>query len=120
MVKGSGLCLAAGAGSGSLREPGPSVDLVRTDSAAGVAARPGEGEIQQRTFSNSLPQVSRLRFVFLVCVDAQELGIKHPLHRKKLQLALQALGSEEDDNKGRLDYNWVTSEELRQVNITLP
>ncbi|XP_064807664.1 liprin-beta-1-like isoform X4 [Oncorhynchus masou masou] len=38
----------------------------------------------------------------------RELGIKHPLHKKKLQLALQALGSEEDDNKGKLDYNWVT------------
>ncbi|XP_037539390.1 liprin-beta-1b [Nematolebias whitei] len=38
----------------------------------------------------------------------KELGIKHPLHRKKLQLALQAIGSEEDDNKGKLDYNWVT------------
>ncbi|XP_028440748.1 liprin-beta-1b isoform X7 [Perca flavescens] len=38
----------------------------------------------------------------------RELGIKHPLHRKKLQLALQALGSEEDNNKGKLDYNWVT------------
>lgn len=38
----------------------------------------------------------------------KELGIKHPLHRKKLQLALQALGSEEDDNKGKLDYHWVT------------
>ncbi|XP_041110975.1 liprin-beta-1-like isoform X12 [Polyodon spathula] len=38
----------------------------------------------------------------------RELGIKQPLHRKKLQLALQALGSEEDDRKGRLDYNWVT------------
>uniref|UniRef100_A0A671Q0H7 Liprin-beta-1-like n=1 Tax=Sinocyclocheilus anshuiensis TaxID=1608454 RepID=A0A671Q0H7_9TELE len=38
----------------------------------------------------------------------RELGIKHPLHRKKLQLALQALGSEEDDNKGKLDHHWVT------------
>ncbi|KAJ8398886.1 hypothetical protein AAFF_G00417940 [Aldrovandia affinis] len=38
----------------------------------------------------------------------RELGIKHPLHRKKLQLALQALGSEEDDNKGSLDFSWVT------------
>lgn len=43
-------------------------------------------------------------------VDVKELGIKHPLHRKKLQLALQALGSEEENNKGKLDYNWVTSE----------
>lgn len=48
-----------------------------------------------------------------MCVsDVQELGIKHPLHRKKLQLALQALGSEEEDNKGKLDYNWVMSEWL--------
>ncbi|XP_012731507.2 liprin-beta-1b isoform X7 [Fundulus heteroclitus] len=38
----------------------------------------------------------------------RELGIKQPLHRKKLQLALQALGSEEEDNKGKLDFNWVT------------
>ncbi|XP_026556785.1 liprin-beta-1 isoform X7 [Pseudonaja textilis] len=38
----------------------------------------------------------------------KELGIKHPLHRKKLQLALQALGSEEENNYGKLDYNWVT------------
>ncbi|XP_036433494.1 liprin-beta-1 isoform X2 [Colossoma macropomum] len=38
----------------------------------------------------------------------KELGIRHPLHRKKLQLAIQTLGSEEDDAKGKLDFNWVT------------
>lgn len=38
----------------------------------------------------------------------KELGIRPPLHRKKLQLALQALGSEEDDLQGRLDHHWVT------------
>ncbi|XP_045066319.1 liprin-beta-1-like isoform X2 [Coregonus clupeaformis] len=38
----------------------------------------------------------------------KELGIKHPLHRKKLQLALQALGSDEDCGKSKLDHNWVT------------
>lgn len=43
---------------------------------------------------------------------SQELGIKHPLHRKKLQLALQALGSEEENNHGKLDYHWVTSKAL--------
>uniref|UniRef100_A0A669DWV6 PPFIA binding protein 1a n=1 Tax=Oreochromis niloticus TaxID=8128 RepID=A0A669DWV6_ORENI len=37
----------------------------------------------------------------------KELGVKHPLHRKKLQLALQAVESEED-LKGKLDHNWVT------------
>ncbi|XP_026065335.1 liprin-beta-1-like [Carassius auratus] len=38
----------------------------------------------------------------------KEMGIRHPLHRKKLQLALQSLGSEEKDAMGKLDYNWVT------------
>ncbi|XP_078453303.1 liprin-beta-1 isoform X12 [Lampetra planeri] len=38
----------------------------------------------------------------------KELGIKHSLHKKKLQLALQAMGSEEENSKGELDYNWVT------------
>ncbi|XP_015231638.1 PREDICTED: liprin-beta-1-like isoform X1 [Cyprinodon variegatus] len=38
----------------------------------------------------------------------KELGMKLPLHRKKLQLALQALSSEGDDLQGKLDHNWVT------------
>uniref|UniRef100_A0A8C4PWR3 PPFIA binding protein 1b n=1 Tax=Eptatretus burgeri TaxID=7764 RepID=A0A8C4PWR3_EPTBU len=38
----------------------------------------------------------------------KELGIKNALHKKKLQLALQAMGSEEDDGKGNLDHHWVT------------
>ncbi|XP_014673509.1 PREDICTED: uncharacterized protein LOC106813798 [Priapulus caudatus] len=39
----------------------------------------------------------------------QELGIQNPLHRKKLQLALQAAGSEEDSPASELDYQWVTT-----------
>lgn len=55
------------------------------------------------------------RRVFLLppqCVNCslQDLCMKQPLHRKKLQLALQALGSDEDDLRGKLDHNWVTSE----------
>ncbi|KAM3588175.1 uncharacterized protein V6R79_023579 [Siganus canaliculatus] len=38
----------------------------------------------------------------------KELCMKQPLHRKKLQLALQALGSEDHDLRGKLDHNWVT------------
>lgn len=34
--------------------------------------------------------------------------MRNPLHRKKLQLALQAIGSEQVDDPGQLDYNWVT------------
>lgn len=38
----------------------------------------------------------------------RNLGMRNPLHRKKLQLALQAIGSEQADDPGQLDYNWVT------------
>lgn len=40
--------------------------------------------------------------------------MRPPLHRKKLQLALQALGDDPDDPKGKLDHNWVTSEYRRR------
>uniref|UniRef100_UPI00358EA3F6 liprin-beta-1-like n=1 Tax=Myxine glutinosa TaxID=7769 RepID=UPI00358EA3F6 len=39
----------------------------------------------------------------------RELSLKQPLHRKKLTLALQAIGSGEDGGWGQLDYTWVTS-----------
>lgn len=45
--------------------------------------------------------------------DVQELNMRQPLHRKKLQLALQALGCH-DDLRGKLDHNWVTSECCRR------
>ncbi|KAK7834013.1 hypothetical protein U0070_004994 [Myodes glareolus] len=51
---------------------------------------------------------SDLDMPFAKWTKEQELGIKHSLHRKKLQLALQALGSEEETNYGKLDFNWVT------------
>lgn len=38
----------------------------------------------------------------------KEMAIRQPLHRKKLQLALQALGSQDDDLQGKLDHHWVT------------
>ncbi|XP_038052774.1 liprin-beta-1-like isoform X2 [Patiria miniata] len=38
----------------------------------------------------------------------RELGVKNVLHRKKLQLAIQAMGSEEEDRFSTLDYHWVT------------
>ncbi|KAG7217407.1 hypothetical protein INR49_021574 [Caranx melampygus] len=44
-----------------------------------------------------------------VCDWLQEQGLGLYVNMaRKLQLALQALGSEEEDNKGKLDYNWVT------------
>ncbi|XP_064603537.1 liprin-beta-1-like isoform X2 [Liolophura sinensis] len=38
----------------------------------------------------------------------KELGLKNPLHRKKLQLALQAVGSGSTDKFGEIDQDWVT------------
>ncbi|KAK7487843.1 hypothetical protein BaRGS_00020890 [Batillaria attramentaria] len=38
----------------------------------------------------------------------KEMGMKNPLHRKKLQLALQAIGSEKVDFLRDLDHNFVT------------
>ncbi|KAG9475790.1 hypothetical protein GDO78_003940 [Eleutherodactylus coqui] len=38
----------------------------------------------------------------------KELGIKHPLHRKKLQLAVNAISSKKDEKSGQLDHVWVT------------
>ncbi|XP_075693902.1 liprin-beta-2 isoform X4 [Rhinoderma darwinii] len=38
----------------------------------------------------------------------KELGIKNPLHRKKLQLAISAISSKKDEKSGQLDHMWVT------------
>ncbi|KAM9301869.1 liprin-beta-2 [Gastrophryne carolinensis] len=38
----------------------------------------------------------------------KELGIKHPLHRKKLQLAINAINTKKEDTSGQLDHMWVT------------
>ncbi|PVD33441.1 hypothetical protein C0Q70_04697 [Pomacea canaliculata] len=37
----------------------------------------------------------------------KDLGMKNPLHRKKLQLALQAIGSEKGDHLSLLDHNFI-------------
>ncbi|XP_069079647.1 liprin-beta-2 isoform X3 [Pleurodeles waltl] len=38
----------------------------------------------------------------------KELGIKHPLHRKKLQLAVKSINKKQEENSGQLDHMWVT------------
>ncbi|XP_067318780.1 liprin-beta-2 isoform X6 [Anolis sagrei] len=37
----------------------------------------------------------------------KELGIKHPLHRKKLVLAVKAINTKQDDKSAQLDHIWV-------------
>ncbi|XP_077177989.1 liprin-beta-2 isoform X8 [Paroedura picta] len=38
----------------------------------------------------------------------KELGIKHPLHRKKLVLAVKAINTKQDEKSAQLDHLWVT------------
>ncbi|XP_061879674.1 liprin-beta-2-like isoform X2 [Entelurus aequoreus] len=38
----------------------------------------------------------------------KEMGMKNPLHRKKLQLAMKALTSKQHEKSAELDYIWVT------------
>lgn len=38
----------------------------------------------------------------------QEMGIKHPLHRKKLVLAIKAINAKQDEKSAQLDHIWVT------------
>ncbi|XP_030056807.1 LOW QUALITY PROTEIN: liprin-beta-2 [Microcaecilia unicolor] len=38
----------------------------------------------------------------------KELGIKHPLHRKKLLLALKCINAKQEEKSGQLDHVWVT------------
>uniref|UniRef100_A0AAQ4QCY4 SAM domain-containing protein n=1 Tax=Gasterosteus aculeatus aculeatus TaxID=481459 RepID=A0AAQ4QCY4_GASAC len=74
----------------------------------GVRATAGPRLAGPRVLRGSGAQGVSCPLTLALCLPHQELCMKHPLHRKKLQLALQALGSEEEDLKGRLDHNWVT------------
>ncbi|NXP64576.1 LIPB2 protein, partial [Chloropsis cyanopogon] len=38
----------------------------------------------------------------------KEMGIKHPLHRKKLVLAIKAINTKQDEKSAQLDHIWVT------------
>lgn len=51
--------LAAGSGARSLCEHGSSVDLLWTDAAAGLTARPGEGELLQNNSISPAKQAGR-------------------------------------------------------------
>uniref|UniRef100_A0A8C2U4P6 PPFIA binding protein 2 n=1 Tax=Coturnix japonica TaxID=93934 RepID=A0A8C2U4P6_COTJA len=38
----------------------------------------------------------------------KEMGIKHPLHRKKLVLAIKSINTKQDEKSAQLDHIWVT------------
>ncbi len=48
------------------------------------------------------------KYIQVLFILLQELGIKNHFHKKKLQLALQAMSSEKRSLMDELDYNWVT------------
>lgn len=43
----------------------------------------------------------------------KELGIKHPLHRKKLVLAVKAINTKQEEKSALLDHIWVTRKDRR-------
>lgn len=45
----------------------------------------------------------------------QELGIKHPLHRKKLVLAVKAINTKQEEKSALLDHIWVTRKDRQYV-----
>lgn len=45
------------------------------------------------------------------------MGMKNPLHRKKLQLALRAFATKNPEKSSELDYIWVTRKTLQQIII---
>lgn len=47
----------------------------------------------------------------------QEMGMKNPLHRKKLQLALNAFTTKVIEKSAELDYIWVTRKTFSTWNI---
>lgn len=47
-------------------------------------------------------------FTFIFIFQFQELGIKHPLHRKKLVLAVKAINTKQEEKSAQLDHIWVT------------
>lgn len=58
-------------------------------------------------------QVDRYCFNYHHCFPLQELGIKHPLHRKKLVLAVKAINTKQDEKSAQLDHIWVTRKYLK-------
>lgn len=41
------------------------------------------------------------------------MGIKHPLHRKKLVLAIKSINAKQDEKSAQLDHIWVTRKCLK-------
>lgn len=46
------------------------------------------------------------------------MGMKHPLHRKKLQLALRAFTTKVTEKSSELDHIWVTRKNLLVLKIS--
>lgn len=49
----------------------------------------------------------------------QELGIKQPLHRKKLILAVKAINTKQEEKSALLDHIWVTRKDGQYLCMSL-
>ena len=53
-------------------------------------------------------QAACWKFTSVFTFQFQELGIKQPLHRKKLILAVKAINTKQEEKSALLDHIWVT------------
>lgn len=56
-------------------------------------------------------QAASQKFTSVCIFQFQELGIKQPLHRKKLILAVKAINTKQEEKSALLDHIWVTRKE---------
>lgn len=60
-------------------------------------------------------QIDFQNFTSVFIFQFQELGIKHPLHRKKLVLAVKAINTKQEEKSALLDHIWVTRKDRHML-----
>lgn len=76
-------------------------------------------EYLHRDTASSEGQAARRDFTSVFIFHFQELGIKHPLHRKKLILAVKAINTKQEEKSALLDHIWVTRKD-RHMCVMFP
>lgn len=60
-------------------------------------------------------QTASWNFISVFIFQFQELGIKQPLHRKKLVLAVKAINTKQEEKSALLDHIWVTRKDRQYM-----
>lgn len=116
--QGAGVWLAGGLRTGPVCQSHQAVGWKWTDTAGCLTSGLWEGQgMRQQIWDvqlsdGSLGQRKKIVSILnnLSSLSSQEMGMKHPLHRKKLQLALHAFTTKVIEKSSELDYIWVTRE----------